>query len=694
MKQPYKRKVNSKYVYYKKKQDTKEIIEKRYNILIGIIITLMMGLIINLFYVQIIMKDYYVEKIDMLTQRLVEGSTAPRGRIYDRNGKLLVDNSPVKVIYYKKPSRVTVGQEIEVAYLAASLIEIDYASLNDYNLRNFWVKNHKDEALAKITDLEWQQLDERKLTLDDIETLKRDRITSEELSLYNALDLEAAYIYYLMNVGYASNEKIIKDKDISDREYAVIAENMHKLIGFNTRLDWNRNYLYGSLFRTILGNVSTTKGGIPLELKDYYLEKGYSLNDRVGTSYLEYQYDDLLRGTKNKYEIADDGSLILVEPGHRGSDIVLTIDIELQKAVEDILEKELIAAKRDANTEYYNRSFVIVNDPNTGEILAMAGKQIVKDNGSYKIYDYTPGITTSPVVTGSIVKGASQLVGYNTGALKIGEKRDDACIKIASTPIKCSFHYNGIIDDIEALKVSSNTYQFNTAINVGGGKYVYNQPLDLKKEAFTTYRDTFAEFGLGVKTGIDLPVESLGYKGTSTLPGHLLDFSIGQYDTYTPIQLSQYMSTIANGGKRIQPYLLKAVYDSTKEDLSTLISETKVFVQGTLKTEEKYLNRVKMGLEAVMVPGGTGYNYIDIKYNPAGKTGTSQSFVDTNNDNVVDKQTVSTTFAGYAPADNPKVVFTIISPDVSHGDGKTSYLSNVDRKISYEVSKKFFEIYQ
>jgi cell division protein FtsI/penicillin-binding protein 2 len=694
MKKPYKQKVNSKYSYYKKRQDTKEIIEKRYNILIGIIITLMMMLIINLFYVQIIMKDYYVKKIETLSQKVVEGPTAPRGRIYDRNGKLLVDNTPVKVIYYKKPSGVSTTSEIVVAYYAASLLDIDCSSLNDYNLRNFWVKNHKEEALAKISEAEWKELEERKLTLDEIEALKRDRITDEELSAYAPNDRKAAYLYYLMNIGYASSEKIIKDKDISDREYAVTAENMDKLQGFNTRLDWNRTYLYESAFRTIIGNVSTTRSGIPLELKDYYLEKGYSLNDRVGTSYLEYQYDEILRGTKNKYEVADDGSLVLVESGHRGNDIFLTIDIELQQAVEDILEKELIAAKKEPNTEYYNRSFVIINDPNTGEILAMAGKQIVLENGTYKIYDYTPGIITSPVVPGSIVKGASHIVGYNTGALKIGEIRDDACIKIAATPIKCSYHYNGLINDIDALKVSSNTYQFNTAIKVGGGTYVYNQPITLKKEAFDTYRDTFAEFGLGVKTGIDLPVESLGYKGSNTLPGYLLDFSIGQYDTYTPIQLSQYMSTIANGGKRIAPYLLKAVYDSTSDDLTALVSETKTTILETVNTEVKYLDRVKLGLKAVMESKGTGYNFIDTVYKPAGKTGTSQSFVDTNNDGAIDKQTVSTTFAGYAPYDNPKAVFTVVSPDVSHNYGKTGYQSWVNRKISYEVSKKFFEIYK
>lgn len=70
---------------------------------------------------------------------------------------------------------------------------------------------------------------------------------------------------------------------------------------------------------------------------------------------------------------------------------------------------------------------------------------------------------------GSVVKGASHIVGYNTGALSIGEKRYDTCIKIASTPEKCSWTYLGLVDDLTALKYSSNTYQFNTAIKVGRG---------------------------------------------------------------------------------------------------------------------------------------------------------------------------------------------------------------------------------
>ena len=81
-------------------------------------------------------------------------------------------------------------------------------------------------------------------------------------------------------------------------------------------------------------------------------------------------------------------------------------------------------------------------------------------------------------------------------------------------------------------------------------------------------------------------------------------------------------------------------------------------------------------------------------YKPAGKTGTSQSFIDTDNDGVVDKETITTTFAAYAPSDNPKVTFTVISPDVSRSDGRTTHQSSINRRIAGAISKKYFEIYK
>ena len=668
-----------------KKRNIKDIIEKRYIIMIIIICIVMIVLGLNLFFIQVIKHDFYVNKVEQLNRNVIFSNSTPRGRIYDRNGKIIVDNESVKVIYYEKPNGVTTKEEIEVAYKVADMIEIDYElEIND--LKKFWILNNKEESNNLITDEEWRLLEERKLTNLDIENLKIERI-NDQLDEFTDKDKKAASIYYLMNVGYSYDEKIIKDEDVTDKEYALIAENINNIKGFDVRLDWNRVYPYGDVFKSILGNVSKT--GIPYELKDYYLNLGYSLDDRVGTSYLEYQYESILKGEKVSYQIMEDRSKKIINQGSRGKDIVLTIDIELQKEIEKILEEEVIKGKSYPNTKYYNRSFVIISDPNTGEILAMAGKQVIDG----KIYDYTPGIVTTPVTAGSIVKGASHAVGYKTGALKIGDIRYDECIKIADTPLKCSWTNLGNLNDIQALKYSSNVYQFYTAFNVGGGNYSYNEKISINPQAFETYRNMFKQFGLGVKTEIDLPIESLGYTSNSTLPGHLLDFSIGQFDTYTPIQLSQYINTIANGGSRMKPYLLKAVYNPTKDGLTDLLYETKPTILNEVSLEDEYIKRIQAGFREVMTTSGTGVGFIDSKYNPAGKTGTSESFIDSDGDGVVDKQTMTNTFGGYAPYDNPKVSFVVISPDIFYKETSTSR-APINKNISYRISQKYFEFYK
>lgn len=678
---------------FKKTRFIKEIIEKRFNILIGIIIFIFSIVAFKLFSVQLINNEKYEKLALENSTNIIEGPSAPRGRIYDRNHNLLVDNTPVKTIYYKKIKGTTAKEEVEIAYKIANIIDLDYSKLSETNLKEFWMINNEEKAKEKIKDSEWQKYKERKLDDKDIYNLKMSRITTEELNQYTDLDKKTAYIYYLMNKGYSYDEKIIKNKDVTELEYATISENAEELNGFNTKLDWERVYLYGDVFKTILGKVSNEKQGIPAELKDEYLKKGYTLNDRVGISYIEYQYEDILKGTKAKYKILNDNSYQLIKEGKRGNDIVLSIDINVQKQLEQILEEEVLATKSEANTDYYDKSMAVIQDPNTGEILAMAGKQAVKENNEYKIYDYTPGITTSPVIVGSVVKGASILVGYNTGNLKIGERIQDECLKIKDTPEKCSWSKKlGTLDDIQALAKSSNVYQYKIAIRVGGGNYQYDQPLKIDTNAFNIYRTMYSSFGLGVKTGIDLPVESTGYKGTSTLSGHLLDFVIGQYDTYTPIQLSQYISTIANGGYRLEPHILKEIYVSNKDGVLDNLKEKKEKnILNKIETEEQYLNRVKEGFLAVMNSGGLGVGYMGSAPNPAGKTGTSESFYDSDGDGVIDKETVSKTFVGYAPADNPIMSIVVLSPNISHGYNNSKYSSNVNSRISSRVSTMFFE---
>lgn len=676
-------------------KDLSLLITKRYHFLIVLIIILFLIISIRLFKLQIIDYEDYQSKLTIATEKTVEGTSAPRGRIYDRNYNLLVDNEAVKTIYYKKQTGITTKEEITLAYKIADMIEVDYSLLSTYRLKNFYYQNNFESCQALITKEERDQYKKRKLTDKELLDLIFSRITEEELSNYTEIDKEAAYIYYLMNKGYSYAEKIIKNKNVSEVEYAKISENIDNLKGFNTKLDWVRIYLYGSTFKSILGTVSSDTQGIPEELANIYLKKGYSLDDRVGISYLEYQYEDYLKGTKPIYKVGKNNNYEIVSFGSRGNDIVLTIDIELQKYLEDTLSKEVMSTSYEPNTPYYNRSFAIISNPKTGEILAMSGKQVrTTDSGTKEIVDYTPGVVTLPVTPGSVVKGASMLVGYKYGAINIGDIQTDECIKIKDTPEKCSWRTMGDIDDLYALRYSSNVYQYKIAIKVGEGNYEYNKPLKIKKDAFNKYRSMYQSFGLGVKTGIDLPVESLGYTGTSILPGHLLDFAIGQYDTYTPIQLSQYINTIANGGQRLKPYLLKEVYSpsANKEDVfGELIYANSKKVLGTIPVEEKYIDRVRLGFNQV-ITDGLGYGYMGDYYNSSGKTGTSESFIDTNSDGVVDTETITTSFVGYSPSDNPKMSIVVVSPDISTPE--SNYQSNATKRISASLVNKYFELYK
>ena len=249
-------------------------------------------LLICLFNVQILKNRYYEEKLEELTVTVIEGESTPRGRIYDRNGTIIVDNISIKTIYYKKRNNIATKEEIEMAYLVSDYIDVNYNKLTDRMLKEFWVLNNKEEAKARIKEEEWESLEVRKLTLEDIEKLKLERVTDKDLKDYGERDREACYIYNLMNKVYYYTEKTIKNENVSDAEYGIIAEHLDKLPGFNVKLDWERYYPYGTVFKTILGSVSPSSSGIPYNLKEFYLEKGYSLTDRVGTSYIEYQYED------------------------------------------------------------------------------------------------------------------------------------------------------------------------------------------------------------------------------------------------------------------------------------------------------------------------------------------------------------------------------------------------------------------
>ena len=291
------------------------------------------------------------------------------------------------------------------------------------------------------------------------------------------------------------------------------------------------------------------------------------------------------------------------------------------------------------------------------------------------------------VTPGSVVKGASMIVGYNNKAIDIGTSFYDNCIYLYNLPEKCSWKTLGYVNDLQALQYSSNVYQYLTAMRVGGFTYYPHKKLKINEDAFNKYRSIYYQFGLGAKTGIDYPKEETGYKGTSKAGDLLINFAIGQYDTYTPLQLSEYISTIANDGTRIKPRFLKSVLDKDQK----VIYENETVKINKVETKEKYMKRIQKGFRLVMT-NGTGAGYIKYEYDPAGKTGTSESMIDVDNDGVVDNETVSNNFITYAPFNKPIVSIMTSSPNVQNPK-RGEYKSDINYRLMEKSSNIFFKYY-
>ncbi|MED2604928.1 penicillin-binding protein 2, partial [Bacillus thuringiensis] len=553
-----------------KKQKT--YISIRLNIMFLCIFVLFSAIIMQLGKVQIVEGEAYKNQVES-SQNAITSIPVPRGQILDREGKTVVNNKSLRTITYTRVKGITSEDILKTAKDLAKVLEMpeqDINKLTDIDKKDFWMQLNSKRAETKITKKDIERFKEKGIEgkeLDKkIEDLRRGRVTEVELAELTAQDLKVLAIKSKMSSGYQMAPQIIK-KDVSEQEYAVISENLANLPGVDASVDWERIYVNDGLFRSVLGNVSNADEGLPRERLDYYLVRDYSRNDRVGKSYIEQQYEDVLHGTKKEVRsIADkQGNTIRTETvteGKSGKNLTLTIDMELQKKVEESIEK--ILKQYIGSESMLDRAFVVMMNPKNGQVLSMAGKRLVEKDGKMEVEDYALGTLTSSYELGSTVKGATVLTGFETNAITPGTHFYDAPMKFKGTKEKKSWKNFGDIDDLRALQVSSNVYMFNIALKIAGVDYVKNSSLDIKQEYFDKMRYYFRQFGLGVQTGIDLPNETAGQIGRKdNQPGFLLDYSIGQYDTYTPLQLAQYISTIANGGYRMKPQIVQEIREQT-----------------------------------------------------------------------------------------------------------------------------------
>ncbi|MDA1475758.1 peptidoglycan D,D-transpeptidase FtsI family protein [Bacillus changyiensis] len=656
----------------------------RINLYFFAVFSLFAALIIKLGVVQIVKGEDYEEQATRIDAK-VATYPAPRGKMYDRYGRVVVDNQSVPAITYTNMKGTETKEKVKIAAKLAKLIDIDTSFLKERDLKDYWIATHEEDATKLLSDKE------KKFNAKKTYALQIERVPENEIKALkkNKQELETAAFFRRFSGGYAYEPQIVKamnpkksskdsDKlldeksskqlpaqDLTYEEVSRVSEHLEELPGVDVIMDWTRKYPYEKTLYSVLGGVTTPEQGLLKDREDFYLTRGYARNDRVGKSYLEYQYEEYLNPKKAKVQYNENraGKVVgqeTIDEGRRGYDLQLSFDIELQQKVEKIIEDELNRFR--GSNPMLDRAFVVMMDPNNGDVLSMAGKQIVDG----KITDYAIGTFTTQYEMGSAVKGATVLAGYQDGMPHGQYYTDNGKLVFSGDLKKGSWKTGGFgpINEVTALQKSSNIYMFYVAMRIAGLTYKPHGPLPADLEDLKKMRYYYNQFGLGVKTGIDLPHESAGMQtNPKVVGGLLLDEAIGQFDTYTPLQLAQYMSTIANGGYRVQPRIVKSIHQPESEKLGPVIEERSPKVLNRINNSASDIERVKIGLKKVTQAGGTAATFFK-SYDVAGKTGTAETNYYGEKKQYFGNAIDNITFAGYYPSEHPKVTFSVVVPSI------------------------------
>lgn len=644
----------------RKQRNRKEIlVSNRLLALVVILIVLSTVLIIRLAMIQLRDGNMYEVKLEKYGT-VSYTQDASRGEISDRNYIKLVKNTNViNAVYYPPKKITTVEIETSVNFLINNII-VDISSVTEREKKDYFLLAFKDIVDGLITDKEMTELKKLDNYKAALYSTQINKITPELMDQYmNEETLKRTRLQSMMEQTTKGSATLLEG--LSVEEASVIGENSGILKGIQVTTDWKREKLTGENFSGIIGKLTTKKQGLPAELKDELLAAGYQNDSRIGTSGLEKQYESLLRGIDSSYSINYDanGNPIInnLSSGKGGTNLRLAIDLDLQQYADELIT-QILMEKRTTN-KYFDRMFFILTDPNNGDILVMSGKVINKTTG--EITDYADGNYKSAYLIGSTTKGGTLYAADKMGALIPGEYITDEPIKIKGTEPKKSWSNLGRINDIDALAQSSNVYMFRLAMRMGGATYEYNQPINLDLKMYDTYRQSLGELGLGVITGLDVPEESLGYRGphASRTPGNFLDFVIGQYDSFTPIQMAQYVSTLANGGKRVQPRLVIDGYEEDTELNRYTTFENKVNILDDVSDQNVAFERIHLGFRAC-VTSGKGLcksPWSSKPYSVSAKTGSAQVFETGTNIDYANLLEI-----GWASSDNPQIAYVAVCP--------------------------------
>ena len=599
----------------------KKISKKRIYALMFAILICFAGLGLKLIWVQLIKGDYYKEKAlqNQLSDTVVE---AQRGTIYDSNMNVLVQSATVWKIFVD-PVSIKTETEKYGKDVAGELAE---------NLSSL-LKVKKEDVLA-------------------------------------ACKKDSRYEVIKEDVEHEDKQKVL--------EYTT--ENKYtSCVGVETAT--KRYYSSSSFASTVLGFVGS---------------------DGQGIEGIESYYDDTLTGTAGRIvtaKNAQSGSMPnnyeSVIDSSDGSSIVLTIDDVLQYS----LEKNLEQAKTNAGAKY---TYGVVMDVNTGAILAMSNKPDFNSDEPWKIKDKAVRKEVSAITDkkeraqaesdaliaqwrnrtisdtyepGSVFKIVTAAAGLEEGVVKPEDTYyDSGSIKVEDRTYHCQLRTGHGLETLsEGLQNSCNPW----FITIGQKLGVHN---------FYKY---FEAFGFTEKTNVDLPGEATPAAGvtyhTEDEMGRveLASESFGQSFQVSPIQMITAVCAAANGGKLMQPYIVKEVLDAEGNVTST--TQPKIRRQVISESTSRTLSLM---LEEV-VKYGTGKNAYVAGYRVAGKTGTSEKLGTLKDD--TGKKYV-TSFVAFAPANDPKVAVLIAVDEPQGGNigGGTNAAPSVAAVI--EEAMKYYNV--
>lgn len=670
-------------------------INLRYNILTVLIYVLGIILIARLFNLQIVHgAEYREESNTRLTRESV--LEASRGAILDKTGATLVD-SKIQFsleMYKSKVDTATLNQSI----------------LNMINVLEKYETSYVDSFPIKIEPFEFTISEQELLSWKKSNKLSED-ITAEQafykfkskygIDTNNIQDARKimAIRYEASQKGYSSTKAIRIADNISREAVAEFSESSDKFVGINIVVEPVRQYTSGSLASHILGYAGK------INSQEYEQRKStYGSNDIIGKTGIEYVFEEYLKGKNGTKQIdmAVDGTTTaeyVSKEATAGSDVVLTIDANLQKVTEDALASNIQKIASGGFGKAYNAKAgaCVVMNVNSGEVLAMASYP------NYDPSDFVGGISTEawnnytnntakPLVDkaiqnsyspGSTYKMVTAIAGLESGAINLNTKINDTGVyKKYGISMNCWYYTDyhrghGYLNVSEAIEKSCNYFFYETGDRMGIDKLA----------EFARY------FGLGTKTGIELQGETAGVLADRETkkqkhpddqnwnPGNTLNASIGQGDNeFSPLQMARYISMLANGGHKIDVSIVKTIRNSDGSEASR--EEINKFVNKKLGLEEdtqeekqlnqNYLNAVLQGMKSVTSDtGGTAYvRFKDFNISVGGKTGSAEA---PNNQ-------VHAWFVGFAPFENPEIAIVVMVENGGHGN----YTAEVVRDIMGE----------